>query len=148
MSQAPNTQNCITMDDALVEQAKTAISSTHTEKITAALKSEDGAEFPLPPQVERVLMSTLSSLAKGEPTAIMRLPEELTSTTAAEALGVSRPTLIKWASEKKIASFKVDTHTRFHRSEVINLKDQRCKDRTKAFTELRAMDKELDIEDE
>lgn len=65
------------------------------------------------------------------------MPDELSSSTAADILGVSRPTLMKWAKEGKIPSFKVGTHTRFRRDEVLELKRLRAKKRSDAFDELR-----------
>lgn len=78
----------------------------------------------------------LSLVANGE-VAVARMPDELSSSTAADILGVSRPTLMKWAKEGKIPSFKVGTHTRFRRDEVLELKRLRAKNRSDAFDELR-----------
>ena len=73
---------------------------------------------------------------------ISRVPEELTSTVAAELLGVSRPTLMKWAKEGKIATHKRGTHSRFKREDVLQLKRQRAEERMKAFQEWRAFEEE------
>ena len=70
------------------------------------------------------------------------MPEKLSSTSAAELLGVSRPTLMKWAKEGRINSFKVGTHTRFNRDDVLALKRSMEKNRNDAFEELRAFELE------
>ena len=61
---------------------------------------------------------------------------------AADLLGVSRPTLMKLAREGEIDSFKVGTHTRFKRDEVLRVRDARAAKRRAAFDELRALDEE------
>lgn len=83
----------------------------------------------------------MSVVQRGEVT-ISRIPEELTSTVAAELLGVSRPTLMKWAKEGKIATHKRGTHSRFKREDVLQLKRQRAEERMKAFQEWRAFEEE------
>lgn len=75
-----------------------------------------------------------------------QLPEELTSSLAADVLGVTRPTLMKWAQEGRIASHKVGMHTRFYRDDVLALSKLRAKERGEAFAEFRALDAEyLDV---
>ena len=53
------------------------------------------------------------------------MPKELTTTAAAKLLGVSRPTLMKWVGEGRLASHKVGRHTRFESEDVLRLKEQR-----------------------
>ena len=74
------------------------------------------------------------------------MPDELTSTVAADILGVSRPTLLRWTREGLIESFKVGSHTRFRRSDVLRLREQRETERREAFEKLRALDAEDDFE--
>ena len=68
------------------------------------------------------------------------MPEELTSTSAADILGVPRPTLMKWAKENQINSFKVGTHTRFKRDDVFALKRHLEKRKNDAFEKLRSFE--------
>lgn len=49
---------------------------------------------------------------------------------------------MKWAKEQRLASFKVGTHTRFHREDVMAFKRKRDEERRAAFNELRALDLE------
>lgn len=92
--------------------------------------------------VQRLISQVLTSVAQRGEVSISRIPEELTSTVAAELLGVSRPTLMKWAREGKIANHKRGTHTRFKREDVLQLKSQRAEERVKAFQEWRAFEEE------
>src|SRR5690625_1806377 len=108
------------------------------------LRLADGNEQVLPAHLQEVLLDTLKALAGNGEVFIGKMPEELTSTVAAETLGVSRPTLMKWAQEGKIASYKVGSHSRFRREDVLALKEDRVQARRDAFAELRELDSELD----
>ncbi|TRX54736.1 helix-turn-helix domain-containing protein [Corynebacterium guaraldiae] len=92
--------------------------------------------------VQRLISQVLMSVVQRGEVTISRIPEELTSTVAAELLGVSRPTLMKWAKEGKIATHKRGTHTRFKREDVLQMRRQRAKERVKAFQEWRAFEEE------
>ncbi|WP_218121324.1 helix-turn-helix domain-containing protein [Actinomyces ruminicola] len=87
-------------------------------------------------------MAALASIAEHGEVTIGRVPDELTSTVAADMLGVSRPTLLKWSRDGVIDSFKVGTHTRFCREDVVRLRYERERERRRAFEELRALDAE------
>ena len=100
----------------------------------------------LPSSLQDMLFHTLRIIGEGGSVSIGQMPEELTSTVAANLLGVSRPTLLRWSREGKIDSFKVGAHTRFHLTEVMKLRDQRESERRKRFEELRALDAEGDFE--
>ena len=80
-----------------------------------------------------MLLATLTSVAENGEATIGRLPDELTSTVAADILSVSRPTLMKWVRQGRIDSFKVGTHTRFKREDVLRLQAERMEERRAAF---------------
>lgn len=121
-------------DDTVLEAQRAQVPQGASIFITTS----DSKTTSLSEDVQQILLQTLSSIAAGRGVSIGRIPEELTSTTAADILGVSRPTLMKWAREGKISSFKVRTHTRFKRDEVIKLKVDRAAARKAAFNELRS----------
>ncbi|UZD63599.1 helix-turn-helix domain-containing protein [Brevibacterium sp. JSBI002] len=107
-----------------------------------AMKTADGATVNLPRDVQEMLLHALESVARHGEVSIGQTPAELTSTVAADMLGISRPTLMKWVRDKKISSFAVGTHTRFSRDEVLKVKKLRAKERRAAFDELLALDAE------
>lgn len=118
--------------------------------VSLSLVDQNGNNLPLSSGLEDVLLQAMASIARNGEVSISRVPEELSSNAAADILGVSRPTLLKWAREGVIPSFKVGTHTRFKREAVMELKSQRAKERRDAFARLRDFEWEnretLDIE--
>lgn len=110
------------------------------DEADVAIHDRDGNKVDLPADVQETVLAALRSLIETGEVAIRRMPAELTSTSAAEILGVSRPTLMKWASEGKIDSFKVGTHTRFHRDDVLAFKRALEKKQNDAFEKLRSFE--------
>lgn len=127
----------ITISDHTIDEAR---STPSLEKSKLVLHTADGDEVTLPGDLQRVLLGALSSIANEGGVTIGRVPNELTSTVAADLLGVSRPTLMKLARDGEIASFKVGTHTRFQRDEVLRVRALRAQKRNTAFDDLRAFD--------
>ncbi|MFL0458745.1 helix-turn-helix domain-containing protein [Brachybacterium paraconglomeratum] len=107
-----------------------------------ALRTQGGEDVALPPAIQRLLLSALESLADGNQVTIGRVPKQLTSTVAADMLGVSRPTLMKWVRDGVIDSFKVGSHTRFDRDEVARVRNERIAQRRASFRELRDLEAE------
>ncbi|MGQ7788325.1 helix-turn-helix domain-containing protein [Nesterenkonia sp. K-15-9-6] len=126
------------------QTAREAHGTSVPRDASLVLKSADGKVHELPPSVERALMATLRAMAEGKSPHIGTLPEQLTSTVAADLLGVSRPTLMKWVKDGEIEPFKVGSHNRFHRDEVLALKAKRKAKREEAFDKLRALEDEQD----
>lgn len=108
------------------------------------LRDADGSERELPANLQRLLFSAMRTLAAGGAVSLGSLPEELTTTVAADILGISRPTLMKWIAEEKVAAHKVGTHTRLRRDDVLALRQTRHEERRKALQAL--MDAEADLE--
>lgn len=107
---------------------------------SVAIHDRDGNEVDLPADVQSTVLAALRSLAESGEVAITPMPAELTSTSAADILGVSRPTLMKWAKENKINSFKVGTHTRFKREDVLASMRDLEKRKNDAFEQLRSFE--------
>lgn len=131
----------LTITDETVHEAR---STEVPREASLVLRSPDGTDVDLPPRVQRTLLAALESIAQQGSVQIGKVPDELSSTVAADILGVSRPTLMKWVRNGEIEPFKVGTHHRFHRSDVLALKEKRRAERRAALEELRAMDSEND----
>lgn len=112
-----------------------------------ALHTANGAEVPLPQDLQLALLRVLRSLALNGSATLATLPEELTTTTAADMLGVSRPTLMKWVGAQEIPSHQVGSHTRFLLADVMDKKAERAEARQAAFDALRGLEAEHDLLD-
>lgn len=127
----------VAITDATVDEARRA---PETAGATLVLRTADGRDVSLPSELQQMLLATLQSVAHRGEVVIGRVPDELTSTVAAEMLGVSRPTLMKWAREGAIPSHRVGTHTRFRREDVLRLRAERAEKRRAAFEDLRELE--------
>ena len=100
------------------------------------LRSASGEDREVPEDVRAMLVDALARLLEHGSVTVTRVPDELTSTVAADLLGVSRPTLMKWADRGEIPSHTAGTHRRFRRTDVLELKAKRDGERRAAIAEL------------
>lgn len=140
---ATATPERITIGNETLKEAREA-GRADLQNSTLVIRLANGSEQTLPAHLQEVLIETLKALADNGEVFIGQMPEELTSTVAADTLGVSRPTLMKWVRERKIDSYKIGTHSRFKRDDVLALKKQRAQARKDAFAQLRALDADYD----
>ena len=127
-----------------LRQARSFVSTVARRPLdgfSASLKS--GESVSIPRELANMLRQVLQAVADGKTITIGTLPEELTTTVAAQQLGVSRPTLMKMISEGEIAAHKVGTHTRLKTSDVTAFRRERLARQRAAFDELRAIEDEL-----
>lgn len=129
----------ITITDHVIDEAR---STAVPRGSTLMLRTPEGDDLELPRDIQLMLLGALSSIADHGEVTIGRVPDVLTSSVAADLLSVSRPTLMKWAHEGKIDSFKVGTHTRFAREEVMRMRQQLAERHRTALDELRAFEDE------
>ncbi|MDY3128157.1 MAG: helix-turn-helix domain-containing protein, partial [Corynebacterium sp.] len=128
----------VSIDDRDVHQLRQVDREVDIESNDSlALHKADGRTVQLPESAKKVLLQAIKSLAHSGEVTIGRVPDELTSNTAADILGVSRTTLLKWAKDEKVPSFKVGSHTRFKREDIFHLRSKRAEERRKAFDKLR-----------
>lgn len=113
----------------------------HPERLTV---SDEQSRVALPPELARVLATVVEVLSQGGTVTIGSLPEELTTTVAAEQLGISRPTLMKLIRNGEIRAHKVGSHHRVKLSDVRAFKQARLERQRRAFEALRELDDELD----
>jgi len=91
---------------------------------------------PLPPELGRLLQKVLQAVASGSSVTVMTTPREVTTSTAAAMLGVSRPTLMKMVKDGALPSRKVGTHTRLLSEDVLGARQARRARERAAFAAL------------
>lgn len=129
----------ITISDQIIKDAQDTVVP---DQASLVLRLADGKEAELPADIQQMLLRTLTLIADQGSVSIGQLPAELTSTVAADLLSISRPTLMKWAAEGRIDSFKKGSHTRFHRDDVLALQRRNAVARQSAFNQLRRLDED------
>ncbi|MFE5408228.1 excisionase family DNA-binding protein [Microbacterium sp. NPDC056569] len=110
-----------------------------------AVTADDRAETAIPADLGSFLAHVLKGLARGR-VSVATLPDELTTTVAAELVGVSRPTLMKMVRSGELASHQVGTHTRLKTADVLSLRRTRARARREALDALRELDDEFGAE--
>jgi excisionase family DNA binding protein len=86
----------------------------------------------------------LQAIADGATVTIEALPDEVTTTQAAQQLGISRPTVMKLIQSGELPSHMVGTHHRVNTSDVTAFRRTRLDKQRAAFEELRALEEQLE----
>ena len=101
---------------------------------------EDGSAVQVPVELSEIIAQVVQSMALGHTVTVNAMPAELTTTAAAQLLGVSRPTLMRKINAGEIPSHKVGSHTRLRTADVLKEEYDRRQRQLAAFNELRALD--------
>ena len=88
----------------------------------------------------------LEKIEEGTGVEIVRQDQELTTSEAAEILGVSRPYLVDLLEDGEIPFHKVGSHRRVQASDVLEFKRLRRQRSRDAMKELAQEDRKLDVE--
>ncbi len=117
------TNETLTMSPEQVASAqaldKRTLAPAQVSRMRLQFMFEDGSTAGLPDTLISVVQRTLRSIGDGNTLTIGSLPSELTTTAAADLLGISRTTLMKRIHRGEIPSHKVGTHTRLKASDVL-----------------------------
>ena len=129
-----------------VMESSITVTATEADQARVLVENhEDGAALAPPPELARLIRRVLVGVARGETITIGTLPEEITTTAAANMLGISRPTLMKLVSAGELPSHKVGTHTRLWSRDVIAFDRRRREEALRALDELRDLEAELGV---
>ncbi|MCK6512145.1 helix-turn-helix domain-containing protein [Myxococcota bacterium] len=112
-------------------------------KLDQAGQPEEVLEIPS--SLLHLLHRVLEEMAKGNTLAIFPQEEELTTSQAAEVLGVSRPFLLKLLEDGEIAYRQVGSHRRITSKELVEYKERTKKQRKEVLDQLAAEAQELDM---
>ena len=114
----------------------------------AKLVSSDGEEVEVPAQLFNVLRQIAQTLVAGDGVAISAISAELSTTEAARALGMSRPTVVRLMDTNELSSHRVGTHRRVLTRDVLAFRRQQMQRSRKAYEDLMLNSDALGIDDE
>ncbi|MDN4483208.1 helix-turn-helix domain-containing protein [Demequina lignilytica] len=100
----------------------------------------------LTPGFAKFLARVLHEVAEGHRVTVGTLPPELTTTVAAEQLGISRPTLMALIRGGELPAHKVGSHTRVKTKDVLEMRKRRIRKQRAALESLLKFEDELDID--
>ena len=112
------------------------------EEVTIVL--DDGQTVRLPDRLSKFIVDIIESAAAGSALTTTSMPDELTTTVAANIIGVSRPTLMKMVTRKELPSRKVGTHTRLLRDDVLRFRRARQEQRAVSVAALMEAGEDFD----
>ena len=137
------TQN---IDTQTREEATGVAREVHDRSVVRAVfRLDDGSEIVLPEKLSDLMAFVVRGLMQGD-LRIQSIPEELTTRTASEMLGVSRPTLMKMVKDGLVPSHQVGSHHRFRFADIAELREKREKQRSEALDQLLELEAEHGIE--
>ena len=99
----------------------------------------------LPASAVRLLVQMLAEMAEGNAVALVAVHAELTTQQAADALGVSRPFVIKQIREGRLPHRRIGTHRRVMFKDLMAFKHRLDADRAKALGQLAAEAQKLKL---
>lgn len=129
----------VVVEDRELEQARKVLEELPQERKQFTATAGE-ASVQIPRELSLIISRILRAVADGGTVTVGTMPAELTTTTAAKHLGMSRPTLMNKIKSGEIAAHKVGTHTRLRTADVLEFKRARRERRRKAFDELRELD--------
>jgi len=147
MTHVLHRESSVLVSDEELAAVRNEVNSIPGAVRSFSARTSDGATVELPAEVTTIIRSALNALAEHGTVTLGTIPRELTSNTAADLLGVSRPTLLKIARNDEVPSFKVGTHTRFKREDILALKLQREQERGRLLEEMLEIEDRLGLDD-
>jgi len=94
-----------------------------------ALNAPNEQPIPLPGSLVLVLRQILGFMSQGKGVAITPVLRELTTQSAADLLGVSRPFLIELLNQQEIPFHLVGTHRRIYLKDLLRYREHRDRHR-------------------
>lgn len=97
------------------------------------------------PELGELICHMITMLASNQDVRLVSVPRELTTTMAAEQLGISRPTLMKLIHEGEIPAHKVRSHTRLCTKDVEAYRRKQLQQQWDAFNKLRDVEHKMGL---
>ena len=122
-----------------IEQLRTEMPEIEIEE------TEDKIRIPI--NALRFLASILKEISRGNPVSIVPIATEITTQTAAELLGCSRPHIVKLLEEGKIPYTTVGKHRRIKYEDLVTFKKEMKSRQRSKIQELMQLDEESGLYD-
>jgi excisionase family DNA binding protein len=139
----------LSVDEIEVDEARSLsdhLAQATISAVTVEFDGPDAHKVSVPSGLAGLMQAVIDGIGRGAQVTIQSVPRELTTTTAAKMLGVSRPTLVKLVAEGKLPGHKVGSHTRVLAADVAAFRDDQREAQRRAFGELREMDDDLEFD--
>jgi excisionase family DNA binding protein len=132
------------VDEHDAEMARGVLSALEGPAGFLSVGRTDSPSQPLPREIGVLIQDVLHAVASGASVSISTIPREVTTSTAAAMLGISRPTLMKLINDGAIAAHKVGSHTRLMSDDVAAVRKARRDRERAAFAALLEAEAEAD----
>ncbi len=129
-----------TQDTDLLDAAELLLK--HVGQVS--LVAEDHA-VALPPELRDLLAEVVRTMRRGQAVTLAPLGQQLTTQQAADLLGVSRPTLVKFLEAGRIPYETPGRHRRLRLRDVLAFQQSRRVEQRKALTDLAQEAEDLDL---
>lgn len=100
--------------------------SSGARELHITMTEDDGRVIDAPEDVYRLTREVLSIVAEGGRAAVIELDHDLSTSEAADILGVSRPHLIKLLESGEMPYYRVGRHRRVSVDDVLAYKRRRA----------------------
>lgn len=138
----------LSVDDVEIDEARSFsahLAHASISGVTVEIDGPNAETVSVPAGLSSLMQAVIEGVGRGAQVTIQSVPIELTTTTAAKMLGMSRPTLMKLVAEGKLPAHKVGSHTRVLAADVASFRDEQREAQRRAFDELREMDDSLEF---
>ncbi|MBM3715152.1 MAG: helix-turn-helix domain-containing protein [Actinobacteria bacterium] len=137
------TRDLLVADEEHVRQAADVVERTADESRLGFKVATSDGDVVLPDHLSSFVTHVIQSVATGGTIQVRSMPEEVSTTVAADHLGISRPTLMKMIRQGDVRARLVGSHHRLKWSDVEELEMRRSDDRKAAARRLRDLGCEL-----
>lgn len=127
----------VTITEQLRDEAARVVELVGDEQFqSVAITTKTGKRIDVPASLAEILDTILHRMVQGGQVTLQTMPELLTTSLAADLLGVSRPTLVKLINDGKLNAVMRGSHRRVRWTELSAFIKAREAERAPAITEL------------